>query len=181
MTKRFALIRVVRDQCTPATCWDPAELAPRAASPLGKVPCVQIATMIAGLLAARCADPDETIRRASLQQLTSLRIPSLVDVMLPPVEKLLDDPSPAVRAAAALAVLKVATLADEDIDLQRLWDKVDALMHDDVSAEVVHACVAVKLHREDESVLVKDAELVVDLMLRLQVRQRLVSHRPRQS
>lgn len=128
--------------------------------------------MIAGLLAARTADPDETIRRASLQQLTSLRIPSLVDVMLPPVEKLLDDPSPAVRAAAALAVLKVATLADPDIDLQRLWDKVDALMHDDVSAEVVHACVAVKLHREDESVLVKDTELVVDLMLRLPVRTR---------
>lgn len=126
--------------------------------------------MIAGLLAARTADPDETIRRASLQQLTSLRIPSLVDVMLSPVEKLLDDPSPAVRAAAALAVLKVATLADADIDLQRLWDKVDSLMRDDASAEVVHACVAVKLHREDESLLVKDADLVVDLMLRLPVR-----------
>jgi vesicle coat complex subunit len=63
--------------------------------------------MIAGLLANRCCDHDETIRRASLQQLTSLRIPSLVDVMLSPVEKLLNDVSPAVRAAAVLAVLKV--------------------------------------------------------------------------
>ena len=80
--------------------------------------------MVAGLLAARCSDPDESIRRASLQQLTSLRIPSLADVMMPPVEKLLEDVSPAVRSAAALAVLKVASLVDADTDLQRFWDKV---------------------------------------------------------
>ena len=86
--------------------------------------CAQVATMIAGLLAARCSDPDESIRRASLQQLTSLRIPSLADVMMPPVEKLLEDVSPAVRSAAALAVLKVASLVDPDTDLQRFWDKV---------------------------------------------------------
>jgi vesicle coat complex subunit len=84
--------------------------------------------MIAGLLAARCSDPDETIRRASLQQLTSLRIPSLADVMMPPVEKLLEDVSPAVRSAAALAVLKVASLVDVDTDLQRFWDKVSSLL-----------------------------------------------------
>jgi hypothetical protein len=132
---------------------------------------VQVATMIAGLLAARCSDLDECIRRASLQQLTSLRIPSLADVMLPPVEKLLDDVSPAVRSAAALAVLKVASLVDADMDLRRLWDKVDSMMRSDPSSEVVHACVAVTLQREDASVLVKDSQLIVDLMMRLQVRR----------
>lgn len=83
--------------------------------------------MIAGLLAARCSDPDESIRRASLQQLTSLRIPSLADVMMPPVEKLLEDVSPAVRSAAVLGVLKVASLVDSDMDLRRFWDKVCCL------------------------------------------------------
>lgn len=132
---------------------------------------VQIATMIAGLLAARCADADETVRRASLQQLTSLRIPSLVDVMLPPIEKLLDDPSPAVRAAAVLAVLKVATLADKDhLDLSRFWTRVDAMLRADESAEVLHACVALKLQREDEATMAKDKALIEDLMLRLPVR-----------
>ena len=134
---------------------------------------MQIATMIAGLLAARCADADETVRRASLQQLTSLRIPSLVDVMLSPLEKLLDDPSPAVRAAAVLGVLKVATLADTDLDLDRFWAKVDTMVRSDTSPEVVHACVALKLQREDEATMAKDRALVEDLMLRLPVRMRL--------
>jgi non-SMC mitotic condensation complex subunit 1 len=131
---------------------------------------VQIATMIAGLLAARCADADETVRRASLQQLTSLRIPSLVDTMLQPIEKALDDPSPAVRAAAVLAVLKVATLADTDLNLDRYWAKVDEMLRADEAAEVVHACVALKLQREDEATMAKDKALVEDLMIRLGVR-----------
>jgi Adaptin N terminal region len=131
---------------------------------------VQIATMIAGLLAARCADADETVRRASLQQLTSLRIPSLVDTMLQPIEKALNDPSPAVRAAAVLAVLKVATLADTDLDLDRYWAKVDEMLRADDAAEVVHACVALKLQREDEATMAKDKALVEDLMIRLGVR-----------
>lgn len=135
-----------------------------------KHPAVQIATMIAGLLAARCADHDETVRRASLQQLTSLRITSLVDVMLPPVERLLEDESAAVRAAAVLAVLKIATLADADVDLTRFWTRVDEMLRGDPSAEVRHACVALKLQREDEATVVKDASLVEDLMLRLRVR-----------
>jgi hypothetical protein len=131
---------------------------------------MQIATMIAGLLAARCADHDETVRRASLQQLTSLRIPSLVDVMLPPIDKLLDDKSPAVRAASVLAVLKVATLADAELNLDRLWERVDKMLHVDESCEVVHACVALKLQREDERTVVKDRQLIEDLMIRLGVR-----------
>jgi hypothetical protein len=43
------------------------------------------------------------------------------------------------------------------------------MMRSDTSAEVVHACVAVTLQREEASVLVRDAQLVIDLMLRLQV------------
>jgi hypothetical protein len=130
---------------------------------------MQIATMIAGLLAARCSDRDETVRRASLQQLTSLRITTLVDVMLTPVERLLDDESPAVRAAAVLSVLKIATLADHSFDLERLWTRVNTMLHSDPSTEVLHACVAVKLQREDEASVVKDTQLVEDLMLQLRV------------
>jgi Adaptin N terminal region len=135
---------------------------------------VQIATMIAGLLAARCSDADETVRRASLQQLTSLRIPSLVDTMLAPIDKLLDDSSPAVRAAAVLAVLKVATLADTNLDMSQYWARVDEMLRTEESAEVLHACVALKLQREDEATLAKDRGLIEDLMIRLGVRHATV-------
>ena len=47
-------------------------------------------------------------------------------------------------------------------------------MRGDPSAEVVHACVAVTLQREDAAVLVRDTQLVIDLMMRLQVRPLLV-------
>jgi hypothetical protein len=50
-----------------------------------------------------------------------------------------------------------------------VWLQVDSMMRSDTSAEVVHACVAVTLQREEASVLVRDAQLVIDLMLRLQV------------
>lgn len=42
-------------------------------------------------------------------------------------------------------------------------------MRSDPSAEVVHACVAVTLQREEAAVLVRDTQLVIDLMMRLQV------------
>lgn len=49
------------------------------------------------------------------------------------------------------------------------------MMRADPSAEVVHACVAVTLQREDAAVLVRDTQLVIDLMMRLQVRAVILS------
>ena len=69
--------------------------------------CVQLALMVVQLLLKRCKDVDSFVRAASLRTLASLRISTLLEELKEPILVALEDPSPVVRCAAVVAVLKV--------------------------------------------------------------------------
>lgn len=128
----------------------------------------ETAMMVAGLLQRRCSDPDDKIRASSLRMLSSLRIHNLIDTIMPSVEAGLADVSAVVRAAAVVAVMKIADLDEDLAESAGLWDRVLGALRADPSPDVRYLCFVVCLQKKHERELLEDREFMTEIMVGLQ-------------
>ncbi|KAK1284825.1 Beta-adaptin-like protein A [Acorus calamus] len=101
-----------------------------------------LALLTINFLLRDCKDLDPTIRGLALRGLSSLRVPNLVEYLVGPLASGLADPSPYVRAIAAVGALKLYHISPSACVDADLPSSLKSLLMSDPDAQVVANCLS---------------------------------------
>ena len=79
----------------------------------------ELALLAINTLSRDCRDESPLVRGLALRCLSSLRLPKLVDYLLPLIQEGLNDPSPYVRKTAVISVIKLHKISPETVESKR--------------------------------------------------------------
>ena len=102
----------------------------------------ELATLCINTMTKDCKDHDPLVRGLALRSLSSLKLVSMVEYIIPALKAGLSDTSGYVRRNAILAVLKLYHLKADYVRDENLVDKLYSLLTDR-DGEVVVACIVV--------------------------------------
>lgn len=121
----------------------------------------ELATLCVNTLTKDCTDADPMVRGLAIRALSSLRLKSTVEYLVPLITKALCDHSGYVRRNGVVAVLKVYYLEVEDALLDPLLVKLNDLIFTDRETQVVSAAIQTldEVYRESTGGLVCDLRL----------------------
>ena len=150
----------------------------------------ELALLTVNTLLKDAAEGDATIRGLALRSLCGLKVPNLMEYLLPAVAKGLEDKSAYVRRTAALGVLKACKLHEKaknaaggggDVavanDPVQLVESIKTLLLRDTDPQVVSNCLSVLSQLEGYASLVTKP-LVYGLINRMKVRARALPRLP---
>lgn len=130
----------------------------------------ELATLCVNTLTKDCTDADPMVRGLAIRALSSLRLKSTVEYLVPLITRALNDSSGYVRRNGVVAVLKVFYLEVEPGMLDPLLAKLNALVFGDRDTQVVSAAIQTldEVYREASGGLVCDLKLFRLLLGRIQ-------------
>lgn len=133
--------------------------------------------LLAGVAPQRAACPltppppsvneDPTIRGLALRSLSSLRLPTIVEYVVPVLQRALRDPSPYVRKTAVLGIVKLHHLAPHVVQEADMVDTLYTMLRDRDAQVVTNCIVALREIMADEGGMAVNQAIVHHLVNRL--------------
>jgi len=127
----------------------------------------ELATLCINTMTKDCQDSDPLVRGLALRSLSSLRLASTLEYLIPVLTKGLDDPSAYVRRNAVMAVLKLYDLDREAVKESGMTEALVSKIRDrdaNVSASALMVLSEVTL---EEGGIQVDQELIIHLLNRI--------------
>jgi AP-4 complex subunit beta-1 len=81
----------------------------------------ELAILTINTLSNDCRDESPLVRGLALRSLSSLRLPKLVEYLLPLIKEGLNDPSPYVRKTAVMSIVKLNKISQSTV--QSKWNE----------------------------------------------------------
>eukprot|EP01097_Dermamoeba_algensis_P000796 TRINITY_DN1285_c0_g1_i1.p1 TRINITY_DN1285_c0_g1~~TRINITY_DN1285_c0_g1_i1.p1 ORF type:complete len:788 (+),score=179.45 TRINITY_DN1285_c0_g1_i1:96-2459(+) len=114
-----------------------------------------------------CRDDNPMVRGLALRSMSSLRLPQLVEYLLPPLKVGLSDPSPYVRKTAVLGLAKVFRISPSYIRETGVINKLYDMIRDRDGQVVTNAIHSLDEILKDEGGMAVNKPIMVHLLSRL--------------
>ena len=114
-----------------------------------------------------CRDESPLVRGLALRCLSSLRIPKLVEHLLPLIKEGLNDPSPYVRKTAVLSVVKLHKIDPKTAESEKFAERLYSMIRDKDPQVVVNCIKALNEILEDEGGIKVTKKMIYYLLNRV--------------
>eukprot|EP01027_Heterolobosea_sp_BB2_P014402 GEZU01020688.1.p1 GENE.GEZU01020688.1~~GEZU01020688.1.p1 ORF type:complete len:368 (-),score=81.66 GEZU01020688.1:63-1166(-) len=112
-------------------------------------------------------DESPIVRGLALRSIASLRLPNIVEYLLPMIKSGLVDPSPYVRKTAVTACIKLYRMSPQTIAEEGLVDKLYSMLRDIDVSVVTNAIQALNEIQEDQGGIAINKQIIYHLVNRI--------------
>jgi len=127
----------------------------------------ELAILAINTLTTNCRDESPLVRGLALRVLSSLRIPKVVEYLLPLIKEGLNDPSPYVRKTAVVSVVKLNRISPQTVQTNKFVERLYAMIRDKDIQVVTNCIMALNEILEDEGGIVVTKKMIYYLLNRL--------------
>jgi AP-4 complex subunit beta-1 len=126
-----------------------------------------LAIMTINTLSRDCRDESPLIRGLALRSLSQLRLPKIVEHLLPLIKEGLNDSSPYVRKTAVNSVMKLNKIAPQVVENEKFVDRLYSMIRDKDVQVVINSILALNEILENEGGMKVTKKMVEYLLNRL--------------